>query len=927
MKVTIFVLGCALLLAQPTAAQTTKNAADTQNIFDQTALFGEDDLLLFEIDVGGQQLTDSLPAYSSRAGLFIPLGEFSRLLDLAIIVDPPAQKAQGWFLSEDRSFLLDLHSHHATVAGKDYDVPATYAVLYHGEIFVRADLLQQLLPVSLTIDKSNLLIKLSPRERFPFQDRLEREKRREGLSNEGTPTAQVMHVPPTYALFTPPAVDLALNGMWSNHAPQASENYNLRLAGDLAYADMQLFVGSDNSARPVTASVLLRRKDPDGQIAGFFGATRSDAGDIFTPALDIGVASISGRGVMTTSQPLDQASVFSTTDIRGPLPAGDEVELYVNEVLRGSTAQAVLGNYEFLSVPLSYGLNIIRLVFYGPHGERNEEVRRINVGNAQLTKDQIVYSLAAAQQYTPVIEINKNANSTPGIQGLGSIRAVGSLSYGLTDAITLTGGFAQYTPDTTIDYGQRQMVEGGVSTSLLGFATELNAAGDNRGGFAFAAGMGGHIFDISVLARHSEYLGGFVDELQTLDLFSPSPLKRASQLTADWAPTLPLTDLTVPISLHGEESQYVDHSWRLLASANISTTVGRYNFSAGWQYQETASAQNATTIQSIGTLAASALVWRSWQLRADATFGAVPKLQIDTAELVIDGRFTDDISLRLDAQQSFAQITQVIGTTPIFPVTNPVVTGPNTTTITAALTWRLSRFDITFDASYTPQLSQTQIGVQLNLGALFDPITDDYRLVRTGAASGGNVALDAFIDKNGDGVREPGEPGVPGIVAQGGNYPATSDDNGEILLSGLGDGAHARIHVDPQSIPDPYLTAPPDTIEVVPHPGQVEVIAYPLRSLGEAAVRIFFVVAGSPPRGLSALQVQLVSQTGVVVAEGRSEYDGTVLFERVPPGSYALRIEPDQSQKLKLVLTGAVHVTVPVGGGYVGGTTATVTRQ
>src|SRR5690349_11752811 len=54
------------------------------------ALFTDDDLLLFEVSSSGVELTDALSAYSSRAGLFLPLGELSRLLDLSIVVDPPA---------------------------------------------------------------------------------------------------------------------------------------------------------------------------------------------------------------------------------------------------------------------------------------------------------------------------------------------------------------------------------------------------------------------------------------------------------------------------------------------------------------------------------------------------------------------------------------------------------------------------------------------------------------------------------------------------------------------------------------------------------------------------------------------------------------------------------------------------------------------
>ncbi len=62
--------------------------------------------------------------------------------------------------------------------------------------------------------------------------------------------------------------------------------------------------------------------------------------------------------------------------MRGILPTGYEVELYRNDILVGSVRTAVNDQYEFLEVPVDYGVNVFRLVFYGPQGQRREEVRR-----------------------------------------------------------------------------------------------------------------------------------------------------------------------------------------------------------------------------------------------------------------------------------------------------------------------------------------------------------------------------------------------------------------------------------------------------------------------------------------------------------------------------------------------------------------------
>jgi hypothetical protein len=247
-----------------------------------------------------------------------------------------------------------------------------------------------------------------------------------------------------------------------------------------------------------------------------------------------------------------------------------------------------------------------------------------------------------------------------------------------------------------------------------------------------------------------------------------------------------------------------------------------------------------------------------------------------------------------------------------------------TTEIDASSTWHFSNFDFTLDSMYTPELHDLRFGVTLAVGALYDALAGDYVPIRRGAAAGGTALLNAFVDKNGNDVRDPDEAGVAGVNAQAGNWPGTTDKNGEAIISGLGDSAHARIRVDPESISDPYLVSPATTIEIVPHPGRVTVVDYPLKAMGEVAFKAVFTQADGVPRGLSALEVQAFAADGTLAAEGRTEYDGTLVFERLKPGTYSVGIDRDQAKRLKLKFTSSVGFTIPAKGGYAGLVTANV---
>ena len=126
------------------------------------------------------------------------------------------------------------------------------------------------------------------------------------------------------------------------------------------------------------------------------------------------------------------------------------------------------------------------------------------------------------------------------------------------------------------------------------------------------------------------------------------------------------------------------------------------------------------------------------------------------------------------------------------------------------------------------------------------------------------------------------------------------------------------------TIADPFLTPPPRLIAVVPRPGRVAVAPYPLTPTGEVELRMMFERPGQRARGLSALQVQVLDAAGRVAAEGRTEFDGSLILEGLRPGAYTVRLEPDQAARLRLSLAEPLALKIGPGGGFAGRRTAIV---
>lgn len=127
----------------------------------QGELFTPDDLLLFEVEAEGRLVSDALPAYSAPSGVYLPLGELARMLELAIVVDPSRARADGWVLREERTFRLDLAAGTAEAGGRELRLAPEDAALAQGEIYVRAALLEELLPLRLKADARSLMLEVS----------------------------------------------------------------------------------------------------------------------------------------------------------------------------------------------------------------------------------------------------------------------------------------------------------------------------------------------------------------------------------------------------------------------------------------------------------------------------------------------------------------------------------------------------------------------------------------------------------------------------------------------------------------------------------------------------------------------------------------------------------------------------------------------
>ncbi|MBU6394873.1 MAG: hypothetical protein KGQ75_09900 [Sphingomonadales bacterium] len=869
------------------AANTAKPAATSGSVPGTVALarVQNSDLLLFAVELDGGPLTDSLAVYGDPTDPLIPLAELARLLDLDVQVRPQEGIATGRIGERQSSLTIDLPKGIARTDERSIALTEGAAAVGANDVFVKRAVLEALLPLKVTVDGDESAIKLIATEKLPLQAKRERAARRPVNDVDALAQEAVLAVRSDYRMLGRPGFDISGELGTDNARGGLVSRLEGRMALDVLNSAFSGYIATDDRGKPSTARVMLSRRSEEGRMLGGLRATYLGLGDVFTPIMPLGLRSLGGRGIAISTRRQDDASVFDRITLRGELPLGYDVELYVNDILRSGQNTPVQGRYEFIDVPVVRGLNIIRIVSYGPHGERQEQTRVISVGGGQLPAGRFSFDAGLVEQDRAMIAFP--GAQPPGDLARGRLRGNLNLAYGVSTSLTATAALGTWSTPA----GKRRGIAAlGLRTSLLGAAVQLDAAADFSRGKAGSLSLAGRLGPLSYFLRESEYRGNFQDENNAL--FDPSrAMRRYTQAALDLSTPIP-GGARLPISVQLDRSQFEDGGTAWNAQARSSLLVAGTITALGVQYSRTTRA-GITNKQMSVNVAASRLINYNWQLRGSADYDVAPRTGLRALALTADRRLSNRYALRLGAAKSFGKVKDL--------------------TLQGGIVGHLPFADMTLSGDYSTQQKRWRIGLQFNIGMAFNPFRERYALTPPGPANGASAALEAFVDENGNGKRDRGEEPVPDIGIEGAGKRATTDSNGHAFVTGLGDGRSGRLRVDTSKIDTTFFATPPQFVGYNARAGDVLRIPYPLVPTSELVFRLQLRRADGKLAGIAAVKVWLVSEKGERVF-GSTEFDGAVMFESVKPGRYHLELDADQAKRLHMHLVRPVEVEVATHG-------------
>lgn len=468
--------------------------------------FAADSERILEVALPGGIVSNlGVVVYPHDGRWFLPLGQLSQALGIAIEVWTSGAGANGFVIDPDRTFRLDLLRCEAEVGRDTVRFPCEDARLFEQDIYLAETIVPKLLPIDVRVEPLRSQLLVTPREKLPFQAKIDRDQdTRNRLDRTAErPPYELAPVPPAYVGFT--AIDqqlLASSAFPTSGGPYLNGISNV--SGELV--GMQALLTANYDERRVNVARLnLSRRERDPFVLGL-NLRDFQLWNLDVPTFPLIAPVRQGTGVLLSSFAPDAPSNFDKTDLQGPLQQGWEVLLYLNGVLIDRREGDASGLYRFNDIQLQYGENRFTLAFFGPSGERYERYQTFNIDRAARLPGQADYRVTA-------VNLSGNDQLLAGEFSLGVARELSVFAQGYAERLG----------------GQRHLLFGAIGVGPgFSYATRFALSAD--GGRALEVGAITGYRSFSLNLKHTE-LWDFRSRLFNLDPNAPLQTNQ-SEVTA-----------------------------------------------------------------------------------------------------------------------------------------------------------------------------------------------------------------------------------------------------------------------------------------------------------------------------------------------------------------------------------------------------------
>ncbi len=536
---------------------------------------------------------------------------------------------------------------------------------------------------------------------------------------------------------------------------------------------------------------------------------------------------------------------FGTFTLTNTTQPGWIVELYVNDVLVDYKKADASGLFTF-DVPLVYGLTIVKLKFYGPYGEERMSQQFINIPFSLLPRHQFEYQASAG-----LVE-----------DGLNSRFSRLKLSYGLTKTITIGAGYEYLTSVASGNLMPFLTTSIRLGPQLL-FSGEYTHSVRTKGILSYRLPSG-----IQFDEDFTEFVPGqkaiffnYLQESKTLITMPLHPfgLSLFSRLTID--------HIVAP------KSTYSNAEWAL---AGFYKSVG-VNFTTFVSYMH------------------STLPYMYSMLSLSAP---LPKQILFTSQLQYDFKNNDLMSVKLTFEKHLKGSGFMnLALQDYF----------NSGNVSAALGARFELRYARVSGSVLQGNNNNYAQVMAASGSLISDARSGYFAASSRTSVGkAAVVIIPFLDLNGNGIRDKGEPIASGLIVRlNGGRIEYDDKDTTIRIFDLQPFTKYLIELDRNSFDNIAWQLKNKSLIVTTNPDMFTKIEIPVQVAQEIEGVVKVTSAdGMQHKGQGQIAICIYNDT-VLVARTTSESDGFFSYLGLSAGKFTVAPDTVQMRKLNMKCTPA----------------------
>lgn len=838
------------------------------------------DAIILQPYLGKVPLADTINAFPTPGGALVPLGELCGYLGFGIRVDGERGRAEGFFISEKRRFVLDLTSAEAQVEGRRLPLGALLAVREGREIFVDARLLELWFPLTAKVNTKAALLELTAKEKLPVELEWEREGKGVTLSSQsGDPNDRPMGVykPTPYSFADVPFVDLSGSWAKNQHGASGQPSLSTQLAGDLLWMSANFYGTRESNGKIRNPNYSLFREDPHADLLGPLHATRVELGNnTQSPSIDLVGSLPRGQGILVDNYPMSYRSKFASRTFQGVLEDGWSVELYQNKALLGYQRSKPDGRYEFKDIPLRFGLNQFKVVFHGPFGQVREETYRVDIASDQPPPGTFYYRLMGSKP-TAYDQDAMRAGQINPILPERRINSLAEMEYGLSSYLA---GNAAISRAATLDGRLHTYEVVGLRSLFSHLSLQGNVAQDaveGRSPGVAAEGILRTGYEYSTLtAQRSEYRRGY--EKLDFQALGGTPQHLRSESMLQWDGSWMMRQTPVNLSVSHLSQRYLEGGG--ITTDTLRTTVTYPAFTVS------PSLGRAKDLGPQGTVATNADVFVTFRKGEYDLQSELGVTQVSGQTRINDWGF-------LANRVMPSGLVYRLGIRGRDPKLQDGQLQLNVSKLTG-------RFGYGVDFQFAKATGYT-LGLRFQASLGREPRTGKWSSDARYLSGQGAVSLVAFKDNNGNRVLDPGEQVYSDTQFKVGNAPIENaiQDSKVVFRTLLPRGQETTIRLSEASLEDPSLQSSVRAYRVVPRPGKVIRLEFPVSVFGEinGTTRIR---RDKGHAEFGGLELELLRANGERVKLFRSAYDGFFELRDLPIGDYLLRVSPQEVERLKI---------------------------